>query len=149
MTRLTENFTVEEMQFSATAARLGLDNTCPLELLPNVERVAGCLEEVREYFGKPVRVLSCYRSPEVNTAVGGSSNSAHRIALAADFTIPGFSVDEIAKWCSENIPDFDQVISEFGQWVHMGLATKNPRRQTLTAVKVGGKTVYRVGLEKS
>ena len=147
MTKLTEHFTVEEMQFSATGARLGLDNECPSELMSNMQLVADRLELVRAHFGKPVRVLSCYRSPAVNTAVGGSKTSSHRYALAADFTIPGVTVDEVARWCAGNIPDFDQVISEFGAWVHLGFTAREPRRQALTATKVAGKTVYRAGLE--
>lgn len=145
--RMTSHFTVPELQFSATAARLGIDNTCPPQLLPNLKMVADHLELVRAHFGRPVRILSCYRSPAVNSAVGGSKTSAHRYALAADFTIPGIAVDEIARWCAENIDDFDQVISEFGAWVHLGFTTKEPRRQALTATKVDGKTVYRAGLE--
>lgn len=144
---MTEHFTLAELQFSATAYRLGLDNTCPPDLLPNMARVAECLELIRAHFGKPVRVLSCYRSPAVNSAVGGSKTSAHLYALAADFTIPGIAVGEISRWCAENIEDFDQVISEFGAWVHLGFTTREPRRQTLTAKKIGVKTVYREGLE--
>lgn len=147
MIEITEHFTAEELQFSATGARLGLDNTCPSELIPNMRLVADRLELVRAHFGTPVRVLSCYRSPAVNVAVGGSRNSAHRYALAADFIIPGVPLVEIARWCADNIKDFDQIIYEFGSWVHMGFADKGPRRQMLTAIKVGGKTVYRTGLE--
>ena len=144
---MTKHFPRAELQFSATAARLGLDNACPMELLPNMARVAECLELIRAHFGKPMYILSCYRSPAVNSAVGGSKTSAHLYALAADFTIPGIAVDEIARWCAENIDDFDQVISEFGAWVHLGFTTREPRRQTLTATKVDGKTIYREGLE--
>jgi len=142
---MSKNFSIKDLQFSATAARLGLDNTCPPELLANMALVADRLEEVRAYFGRPVRVLSCYRSPLVNKAVGGSKNSAHRFALAADFTIPGVPVLDVAKWCAENIKDFDQVIYEFGQWVHMGFST-TPRKQLLTATKKDGKTIYTTGL---
>lgn len=143
---MSAHFTLSEMQFSATASRLGLDNTCPLALLPNVERVAEYLEQVRTHFGKPVRVLSCYRAPAVNTAVGGSKTSAHVEALAVDFVVPGVPLVEIAKWCVENIKDFDQIIHEFGAWVHMGFSSKVPRRQVLTASKLKGKTIYKRGL---
>jgi hypothetical protein len=111
-----------------------------------MEHVAARLEEVRAHFGKPVRVLSCYRSPAVNAAVGGSKTSAHRYALAADFFIPGVSVIDVARWCADNIKDFDQVIYEFGQWVHLGFSEIEPRGKLLTAEKVNGKTVYRDGL---
>ena len=144
--KLTEHFTIEEMQTSNTATRMGLDNTCPPELHQNMLHVAEQLEIVRAHYRKPLRVLSCYRAPEVNTAVGGSKTSAHRFAMAADFIIPGVPVVEVARWCAENLIDFDQVICEFGAWVHLGFTRKTPRRQELTATKQGGKTVYTTGL---
>lgn len=144
---MTEHFAASELQLSATGARLGLDNICPPALLPNMWLVAEKLEEVRAHFGKPVRVLSCYRSPAVNAAVGGSKTSAHRYALAADFVIPGVPLTDVARWCAANIEDFDQVIYEFGSWIHLGFASSGPRKQVLTAAKVEGKTVYRAGLE--
>lgn len=144
---VTYHFTKEELEHSSTGTRLGLDNVCPPELLPNMEHVATRLEMVRAHFGKPIRVHSCYRSPAVNKAVGGSATSAHRFAHAADFTIPGVSVLEVCKWCAANIPDFDQVIYEFGEtgWIHMGFTSKTPRCQLLTARKDGNKTVYTQG----
>jgi hypothetical protein len=149
--KLTEHFTIEEMQRSNTAIRLGLQNICPDLLRENMLLVAQRLEAVRAYFKAPVRVLSCYRSPSVNKAVGGSETSAHLFAQAADFTVDGISVSTACDWCSINIPDYDQIIFEFGEsgWCHMGFTSKEPRRQLLTAVKVGGKTVYRKGLDAS
>jgi hypothetical protein len=145
---LTKHFTLAEMQTSNTATRLGLNNTIPPELIPNARLVAEKLEVVRAAFGKPVRVHSCYRAPSVNAAVGGSATSAHRFALAADFTIPGVSVLEVCRWCAENITDFDQVIYEFGEggWIHLGFRKENPRKEILTAAKQNSRTVYTKGL---
>lgn len=145
-TQITEHFSFEELCRSNTAIRKGLDNICPPELVPNMQHVAERLEMVRTHFNRPVYVHSCYRSPAVNKAVGGSTTSAHRFAHAADFTISGVSVLEVCKWCALNIPDFDQIIYEFGEsgWIHMGFASK-PRKQLLTASKVSGKTIYTHG----
>lgn len=150
--KVTENFTKEELERSNTATRLGLPNICPSELTPNMLKVATHLEQVRFHYGAPVNVLSCYRAPGVNSAVGGSATSAHRFALAADFTVQGRSVKEVCKWCSQNIVDFDQIIYEFGSnsdpfagWIHMGFSNKEPRKQCLTATKDSSKTVYSKG----
>jgi hypothetical protein len=147
---MTEHFTQKELEYSATGIRLGLSNKCPDDLLPNMQHVAERLELVRAHFGKPVRVLSCYRSPAVNTAVGGSATSAHRFAHAADFVVSGVSVLEVCKWCAENIPDYDQIIYEFGEdgWCHIGFTRKTPRKQLLTAKKAGGKTKYTGGFHE-
>lgn len=145
--QLTDHFSFAEMTRSNTATRKGLDNTCPPDLLANMRHVAERLEEVRAHFSKPITVHSCYRSPEVNKAVGGSPTSAHRYAHAADFTISGVSVLEVCKWCAANIKDFDQVIYEFGEsgWIHMGFTNGETRKQLLTALKQSGKTVYTKG----
>jgi hypothetical protein len=144
-TRLTPHFTLVEMSRSNTAVRLDLDNTIPPDLIPNATHVAQALELVREHFGAVVHVSSCYRAPAVNKAVGGSPTSAHRFAHAADFTVEGVPVIEVCQWCALNIPNFDQVIYEFGPggWCHLGFTNGAPRRQTLTAIKENGKTVYK------
>lgn len=146
---ITGNFTLEELTRSATGLRLGLDNTLPAQFLRNAEQVAEALERVRAYFGgKPVRVLSCYRSKTVNAAVCGSLTSAHMMAMAADFEVVGVPNIEVCRAIPEIIPEFDQVIYEFGPsgWVHLGLAHSAPRSQELTAVKVCGKTIYKPGI---
>jgi len=142
---ITEHFTKEELERSNTATRLGLPNVCPPELMPNMLKVATALELVRKHFNAPVRILSCYRAPAVNAAVGGSATSAHRFAMAADFTVDGVPVRDVCIWCSENILNFDQVIYEFDQWCHIGFTNKIPRLQILSAVKEKGRTVYKSG----
>lgn len=145
--RLTDHFTLREMTRSATATRLGLDNTPPGDLLLCLREVAHTLEDIREHFGKPVIVTSGYRSPAVNKAVHGSPTSAHCLGLAADFTVVDVANADVCRWIVRNIPDYDQVIYEFGPagWVHLGLAHR-PRRQSLTAVKTGGQTIYKKGI---
>ena len=59
---------------------------------------------------------------------------------------------EIAHWIVDNVP-FDQVILEFytpgipdSGWVHVSYNAEGNRENVLTALKEGGKTVYRNGL---
>lgn len=147
--QITEHFSYREMTRSATGERMGIANNPPSELMPNILKVCERLEKVREHYDRPVTVLSCYRSLALNAAVGGSPTSAHRFGLAADFQIEGVSNLEIARWCADNISDYDQIIYEFGEtgWVHMGFTSiKQPRKQLLSAVKENGKTVYKPGL---
>lgn len=145
---LTPNFTVEEMERSSTAIRMGLSNVCPDELKNNMREVAEVLEVIRSHFNAPIHITSCYRSPDVNRAVGGSKTSAHRFAHAADFEVAGQSNLEVCKWVAENIKGFDQIIYEFGEegWCHLGLTNGDARGQLLSAVKENGKTVYHNGL---
>lgn len=147
---ITDHFTIDELTRSATALRLGLDNTLPAQFFRNVVKVAEALERIRAYFGgKPIRVSSCFRSKSVNAAVGGSLTSAHCAAMAADFEVHGIPHIEVCRAIPEIIPEFDQVIYEFGPtgWVHLGLAHQAPRHQLLTACKIHDKTVYRQGIQ--
>jgi len=149
-TQLTEHFTLEELTRSTTAVRKGLDNTPPPEIVANMTRVAQALEKVRAHFGQPVRVTSCYRSPSVNVAVGGSLTSAHRFGLAADFEVAGIAHADVCRAIPELVPEFDQVIYEFGPtgWVHLGLSSNGGRGEQLTAVKQGRRTVYKPGIQE-
>lgn len=145
--RLTNNFTLEELTFSQTAARRGISNVPTGETLDNLRFLAAMLEEVRALIGSSVVVSSGYRSPEVNAAVGGSANSAHMAGLAADITAPRFgSARSLARAIASSDIQHDEVINEFGSWVHFGVRLTNPRRQVLTAELKDGRVTYRNGL---
>ena len=105
------------------------------------------MEHVRTLLGdRPISVLSGYRSPEVNKAVGGSPTSAHRTGHAVDFICPSFGTPaQVAAFLAKNLKDFDQIIEEFDQWVHIGFGP-GKRKQLLTARKVGGRTKYLPGI---
>ena len=143
--RLTEHFTLQELTVSQTAARLGIDNTPDAEGTENLRALCEqILEPIRVHFDAAVLVSSGYRGPEVNAAVGGSTKSQHMKGEAADFTVDGYSVDEMFEWLIEysNLP-FDQVIHEFGSWIHISYRRDGENRgMALRAYKSGGKTVY-------
>ncbi|BDC46011.1 D-Ala-D-Ala carboxypeptidase family metallohydrolase [Paraburkholderia terrae] len=149
MTSLTTHFTLEELTISQTATRRGIDNTPSPAAVDNLKKVAALLEQVRTLLGtKPVLVSSGYRSPGVNAAVGGASNSRHLLGLAADFTCPSFgSPKAICKEIAESELAFDQLIFE-GAWVHIGLPPDNTpsRRQILTAHFQNGMASYMEGI---
>lgn len=137
--QLSRNFTLEELTVSQEAARRGLDNTPGPDEMANLKQLAILLEEVRLLLGHPILVSSAYRSSKVNSAVGGSKNSAHMRGLAADFTCPGYgSVYEVATRIRDSRIAYDQLIHEFGAWVHIGLAENVQRRQNLSIFKGTG-----------
>lgn len=149
MTKLSDHFTLKELTASATAERKGIKNVASAAVLDTLILTADRMEKVRQLLGdKPITVLSGYRSPEVNAAVGGSRNSAHMSGHAVDFICPGFgSSRAVARHLARNLPagSYDQIIEEFGQWVHIGFGP-GKRGQKLTAKKVNGKTVYSMGI---
>jgi len=137
--KLSEHFTLEELTFSDTAARYGLSNEPTARILENLRDVlAPGLEQVRALLGCPVLVSSGFRSESVNAAVGGSIASQHRFGLAADFRAPDFGTPlEVAKAIEASAIQYDQLILEFGCWVHISFVNRPPRREALSIYKAG------------
>lgn len=145
---LSPNFTLAEMIRSSTALRRGIDNAPPPVVIKNLERLCrNVLEPVRVHYERPVIVTSGYRSPALNSAIGGSSTSQHSQGEAADFTVAGVRNIEVCRWIAANL-EYDQLIYEFGEegWIHCSWSKSRLRNMELTARRVSGKTVYVAGL---
>ena len=150
--RRTKNFTLQEYIKSQTATRKGLDNTPgPEHLASATELFRNVVQNVRDKFGVTV-INSGYRGPALNEAVGGSSRSQHCKGEAVDIECPGTSNYTVAKFIEDNL-DYDQLILEFytpgipdSGWVHVSYVSEGNRKQSLTAMKENGKTVYKPGL---
>lgn len=145
--KISEHFTSEELSFSATAARLGLNNTPNAIVITNLDRIAVLMEKIRTLLGgRPILVHSGYRSTQVNQAVGGVTTSAHCLGLACDFDCCEFGTPyEIAMAILKSGIEYDQLILEYG-WVHVGLAKEGSlsRREALT--KRSKSAAYEFGL---
>lgn len=143
MTQLSPHFSLAELTRSNTGARLGIDNTPSDAILSHLHRLADCMELVRETCGhRPITVFSGYRCPELNRAVGGSRTSSHKDGDACDFKVEGRTIGETISLLRHAPFKFDQLIDEFGSWVHIGFGPRY-RRQILSARKEHGHTVYR------
>jgi len=147
--KLTENFTIEELTFSETAVRKGLNNApddLQLESLLNL--CTNVLEPLREAVG-PIKINSAYRSPEVNKSIGGVPTSQHCKGEAADTVALNLTVKEyfnkIRELVNEGKLVVDQCILEFDSWVHISYRQAN-RNQFLIAYKEDGKTKYKSAL---
>lgn len=144
MTQLSEHFTLEEGTASETAAKLGISNQPDAKQLENMKIAAAGMEQIRALLGKPIKVNSWLRLPAVNVAVGGSAKSAHMDGWAIDFTCAGVGVPlEVAKKIAASGIQYDQMIHEYGRWVHISFEPAL-RKQQLTIFKPEGK--YKAGL---
>jgi zinc D-Ala-D-Ala carboxypeptidase len=149
---LSEHFSLAELTASEYAERHGINNvpTDP-EVLENLHTLANGLERVRAALGgRPIFINSGYRSPKLNTAIGGSKTSAHMKGLAADIRVAGLTPRDVCIALSSQMDHLalDQIIFE-GTWSHIGFCDvdQTPRREVLTAVfKAGQPTRYVVGV---
>lgn len=154
MTQLSKNFSLAELTYSSTAVNKGIDNTPSADIIANMQiLVDNVLQPLREQLGKPLKINSGYRSPAVNTAVGGSATSDHCKGQAADIEIAGMANGDLAEYIKDNFK-FTQLILEFytqglpnSGWVHVSYNPDNLKCQVLTAVKQNGKTVYLNGIQ--
>lgn len=143
-TKLSPNFTLEELTHSETAVRRGIKNEANPVIRNNLTIVACNMERVRELLGnKPIVISSGYRNIEVNRLIGGSTKSAHMEGWAVDFICPGFGTPkQIVDKLKDSDLVFDQVIEE-GTWVHISFAPTK-RRQVLKATFKNGKATYTI-----
>lgn len=141
--KLSENFTLEELTASQTAARQGIDNTPPEGVINNLKRLAAALQEVRALLNhRAILVSSGYRSLELNQAIGGSATSDHCKGLAADFICPSYgSPNDIVRAIAASSLSFKQVIREFDKWVHLSIPEEGqePRKQALIIDRQGAR----------
>ena len=69
----------------------------PDSMLDNVKLLAKNLQVLRDEIGKPIRVISGYRSPKYNRKIGGARKSQHMTAKAADIKIKGMTPAEVKR----------------------------------------------------
>ena len=148
--RLSDNFYLDEFTQSEAAERHGITIIVEpgSEIERNIQRLVDTvLQPLRNALG-PVTITSGYRPPRVNGLIGGSPTSQHKYGLASDIVVHGYTPLQVAKWIRDNIDDYDQLIHEFGRWVHVSVPADNaaPRNECLTAAKVNGRTGYVPGL---
>mgnify|MGYP003342348307 FL=1 len=88
MSLLTEHFSREEFACH--------DGTpLPEALVPDTIRLCKNLEVLRAALGKPITILSGYRSPEHNGAVNGADHSLHLVGKAADIVVNGYKPADV------------------------------------------------------
>ena len=149
--RLSKNFALSEMVKSATAVRLNVDNSPGSHHLVNLTHLCiNILQPVREQFGV-ITINSGYRSPALNSKVGGSKTSQHCNGQAADFESFSTPNPDLAKWISKNL-EFDQLILEFydgkdpnSGWVHCSYNLMGNRKKIMTALKTKSGVQYKTG----
>ncbi len=166
--RVAQHFRLYELTVSETADRQRIDNRIASDavLRSAVHLARQVLDPIREAFGS-FSPNSVYRSQALERSIKGKpsswiSTSQHTEGRACDVEIVAKPTLELARWASQTLPDFDQIICECydprkgpnSGWVHISLvppgAGRN-RRQMLSYVvdAASGRLVYVNGLQSS
>ena len=136
--RLGRFFTLAEFERTST----GLPNVAPPEAVTCMKALVGhVLDPLREALGRPLRVTSGYRSLAVNTAVGGSPTSQHKVGKAADVDVDDLTAEELARLLVALRLPFDQLIwytPARGGHLHVSLNVGGKQRGKMLQAFVGG-----------
>jgi hypothetical protein len=122
------NFEPEEFFYSDKARMMNIDNyTNDAEILNNLTYTAETIQKVRLLLGQPINITSGYRSPLLNSVVGGSPRSQHMKGQAVDFVCPQFGTpEEIVRKIKEEGIVVDQCLIE-KSWVHLSVKDDSNR----------------------
>ena len=85
--QVTKNFNISEMEYY---------NKVPPNLLDNAKEVLTNLQALRDACGKSITIMSGYRSPERNEAVGGATKSQHMEGNACDIKVKDMDPKDVA-----------------------------------------------------
>lgn len=142
-TRISKYVTLEMVIKSDTARRKNIDNTPTNADVENLKKVCSLVyDKVYERFGGNVTINSGYRSEALNSAVNGSKTSAHLTGKALDIDgINGVKNSDIFNYIKNSIPEFDQLIWEYGNknqpnWVHISYDS-NRNRKSIFSIPSG------------
>lgn len=140
--KLSEHFTLEEMIFSQTAVRKGIDNTPNPQQIQNLKALCNnVLERIISVIGQRFHINSGYRGPTLNAAIGGAKASKHLDGKAADIVCPAIGTLPLFKSIVKSDIVFDQLIFE-GTWVHISYDSINNRHEIMKATFGKGPVTY-------
>ena len=124
-TKISKNFTLEELCASDTAKAKGIrNNPGQTDIINLCALTHKILQPLRDAMGTPIKIGSGYRSLALNNAVSGVRNSQHMTGQAADICIDG-DLNKGRKWFEwiRTHCEFDQLIWEHNTkgsyWVHV------------------------------
>lgn len=124
--QLTQHFNLSELRCKDGTA-------VPEHLVENAREICERAQVLRDELGKPLRVISGFRTPSHNARVGARPTSLHVTARALDLACTGMSADQLAAaWrrlvLLERAPDGGLGVypRKWGGWIHVD--TGRPRR---------------------
>lgn len=143
--QLSKNFSLAEMTRSDKAQEYNIQEQYnpSAQVIQNLSVLCQeCLQPIRDFLEIQIIVSSGYRCFRVNRIVRGVYNSQHLFGEAADLKTKNLTNEQLIEKILESGVEFDQLIEEFGMWVHISYRKGNNRKQVLRAVKINERTKY-------
>ena len=134
MIQISNNFSLDELTSSITAANLKIDNTPSQDAIINlIQLTVHVLQPLRNAYGKAIFVNSGYRCKKLNSIVGGATNSQHMTGEAADISAGNRAANkDLFNLVQKSGIQFDQLIDESNyQWIHVSFSKVKNRNQVL------------------
>lgn len=100
----------------------GLNTFPPRELWPNIVNTARFLDAIRAEMNSPIRITSCYRSPDYNRCVSGAASSQHVQFNAIDFVCSAGTPEvwrRVAAGLRDRHREFRGGIGRYPSFVHI------------------------------
>lgn len=94
--QVSKNFNISEMEYY---------DKVPANLLDNAKEVLSNLQVLRDACGKSITIMSGYRSPARNEAVGGATKSQHMEGNACDIKVKDMDPKDVAALIEKLIKD--------------------------------------------
>ena len=121
-------FTTQELTYSTTAKKYGINNTPTPEVKEHIEELIEVLDGIREKWGSAIIVSSGYRCPELNAKLGGVKTSGHLTGYAVDMVPANNHKTKFFEFMKEYLKDknieFDELLLERNTkstWIHFAL----------------------------
>lgn len=144
-------FTFYELEYSEAAISAGIKNAPNPDQERNLRLLVDfVLDPAREILGLPITVTSGFRTPKVNTLVGGVKNSQHMLGEAADITAGSREnnmalFDQIKAW-----GNYDQLIEyNHYEFIHVSYALQKTNRKEVLHKTKKIKTATKPKMKKS
>lgn len=117
--KLSKNFTRKEFACKCGCG-YGLNDG---DINPELVRV---VQDIRDYFGKPVVINSGLRCADHNKRVGGAPKSQHLLGTAADIRIAGIASKDVFNYADRKYPN-SHGVGHYHNFTHIDVRPNRAR----------------------
>ena len=144
--RLSENFILREFTHDAKAIANSIYNVPDAGGIAKLQNICkNVLQPVYNHFASEVKIVSGFRTPQLNYLWNGATNSQHLTCEAVDFCVSNIHPDVVVSWIANNL-DYDIVMYEYlcydasykGEaWIHLSYVSPEKNRRLNLTTEAG------------